>query len=152
MRFYMLDRITEWNVGQSAKGIKNVSMSEDFFTDHLPRYPIMPGVLVIEAMAQLSGVLLQATVKRDYDRNVKAILTMLEKVKFRNAARPGDSLLLDSKIISVNDDSGRIISTATVDEKLIAEAEMMFVWFALEDAQLLEEEQRLLQFWLQDIQ
>ncbi|OGF59432.1 MAG: hypothetical protein A2Y62_05945 [Candidatus Fischerbacteria bacterium RBG_13_37_8] len=152
MRFYMLDRITEWNVGQSAKGIKNVSMSEDFFTDHFPRYPIMPGVLVIEAMAQLSGVLLQATVKRDYDRNVKAILTMLEKVKFRNAARPGDSLLLDSKIISVNDDSGRIISTATVDEKLIAEAEMMFVWFALEDAQLLEEEQRLLQFWLQDIQ
>lgn len=150
MRFYMLDRIIEWKIGKSAKGIKNVALSEDFFDDHFPRHPIMPGVLIIEALAQLSGLLLEATVERDYKKKVKALLTMLEKVKFRNISKPGDTLILNSEILSVHEDSGRVKTVAKVDEKIIAETEMTFVWVSLDDPELEKKRQQLLDFWLEE--
>ena len=151
MRFYMLDRIIEWKPGESARGIKNVSMSEDYFVDHFPRYPVMPGVLIIEAMAQLSGLLLQATVARDYNKRIKALLTMLQKVKFRNISKPGDTLLLDTKILSIHEDSGRVQAMASTNEKNIADAEMTFVWYPLNDPELELKEKQLLDFLLEDI-
>jgi 3-hydroxyacyl-[acyl-carrier-protein] dehydratase len=69
MRFFLIDRITKWQVGITAEAIKNVALSEDFFDDHFPRRPVMPGVLIIEGMAQLSGLLLEATLKEKYDRD-----------------------------------------------------------------------------------
>jgi 3-hydroxyacyl-[acyl-carrier-protein] dehydratase len=151
MRFFMLDRIIEWEPGERAKGIKNVSLSEDFFDDHFPRHPIMPGVLIIEALAQLSGLLLEATVERDYKKKVKALLTILEKVKFRNISKPGDTLILNSEIVSVHEDSGRVKTAAKVAEKVIAETRMVFVWVSLEDPVLEEKRKQLLDFWLQGI-
>ena len=59
MRFFLIDKIDEWNLGATAKATKNVALSEDFFDDHFPRRPVMPGVLIIEGMAQLSGLLLE---------------------------------------------------------------------------------------------
>ncbi len=150
MRFYMLDRIIEWKIGKSAKGIKNITLSEDFFDDHFPRHPIMPGVLIIEALAQLSGLLLEVTVERDYKKKIKALLTMLEKVKFRNISKPGDTLILNSEILSVHEDSGRVKTAAKVDEKIIAETEMTFVWVSLDDPELEKKRQRLLDFWLDE--
>lgn len=148
MRFYMLDKIIEWKIGESAKGIKNVSLSEDFFDDHFPRHPIMPGVLVVEALAQLSGLLLEATVERDYKKKVKALLSIIEKVKFRNISKPGDTIVLNSKILSVHEDSGRVKTRAKVDEKVIAEAEMIFVLISFDDPELEKMRQQLLDFWL----
>jgi 3-hydroxymyristoyl/3-hydroxydecanoyl-(acyl carrier protein) dehydratase len=146
----MLDRIIEWKIGKSAKGIKNITLSEDFFDDHFPRHPIMPGVLIIEALAQLSGLLLEVTVERDYKKKIKALLTMLEKVKFRNISKPGDTLILNSEILSVHEDSGRVKTAAKVDEKIIAETEMTFVWVSLDDPELEKKRQRLLDFWLDE--
>lgn len=151
MRFFMLDKIIEWELGERAKAIKNISLSEDFFDDHFPRHPIMPGVLVIEALAQLSGLLLEATVERDHKKKVKALLTLLEKVKFRNISKPGDTLLLNSEIVSVHEDSGKVKTIAKVDEKVIAETGMIFVWVSLEDPELEKKRQQLLNFWLQGL-
>ncbi|UCH93101.1 MAG: 3-hydroxyacyl-ACP dehydratase FabZ [Candidatus Aminicenantes bacterium] len=151
MRFFMLDRIIEWEIGERAKAIKNVSLSEDFFDDHFPRHPIMPGVLVIEALAQLSGLLLEATVERDQKKKVKALLTLLEKVKFRNISKPGDTLILNSEIVSLHEDSGKVKTIAKVDEKVIAETGMIFVWVSLEDPELEKKRQQLLDFWLQGL-
>ena len=64
MRFFLIDRITKWQVGATAEAIKNIALSEDFFDDHFPRRPVMPGVLIIEGMAQLSGLLLEASLKK----------------------------------------------------------------------------------------
>lgn len=152
MRFFMLDKIIEWEIGTRARGIKNVSLSEDFFDDHFPRHPIMPGVLIIEALAQLSGLLLETTVERDYKKKVKALLTMLEKVKFRNISKPGDTLVLNSEIVSVHEDSGKVRAKAEVDGKVIAETGMIFVWVLLEDPELEKKRQQLLDFWLQGIE
>ena len=151
MRFFMLDKIIEWELGERAKAIKNVSLSEDFFDDHFPRHPIMPGVLVIEALAQLSGLLLEATVERDHKKKVKALLTLLEKVKFRNISKPGDTLILNSEIVSVHEDSGKVKTIAKVDEKVIAETAMIFVWVSLEDPELEKKRRQLLDFWLQGL-
>jgi 3-hydroxyacyl-[acyl-carrier-protein] dehydratase len=146
----MLDKIIEWKIGKSAKGIKNVSLSEDFFDDHFPRHPIMPGVLIVEALAQLSGLLLEATVERNYKKKVKALLSILEKVKFRNISKPGDTLVLNSEILSVHEDSGRVKTIAKVDEKIIAEAEMIFILILFDDPELEKKRQQLLDFWLEE--
>ncbi len=151
MRFFMLDKIIEWELGERAKAIKNVSLSEDFFDDHFPRHPIMPGVLVIEALAQLSGLLLEATVERDHKKKVKALLTLLEKVKFRNISKPGDTLILNSEIVSLHEDSGKVKTIARVDEKVIAETGMIFVWVSLDDPELEKKRQQLMDFWLQGL-
>ena len=151
MRFFMLDKIIEWELGERAKAIKNISLSEDFFDDHFPRHPIMPGVLVIEALAQLSGLLLEATVERDHKKKVKALLTLLEKVKFRNISKPGDTLILNSEIVSLHEDSGKVKTIAKVDEKVIAETGMIFVWVSLEDPELEKKRQQLMDFWLQGL-
>lgn len=147
----MLDKITEWKLGDCAKGIKNISMSEDFFDDHFPEYPIMPGVLIIEALAQLSGLLLEETVKKDYNKKLKALVTILEKVKFRNVAKPGDTLELYTEIISVHEDSGKVRTTAKANSKKIAETEMTFVLVNFSNEQLEIKRRKLLDFWLQDI-
>ena len=69
MRFFLIDKISRWEVGALAEGTKNVALSEDFFDDHFPRRPVMPGVLVIEGMAQLSGLLLEASLQAKYAKN-----------------------------------------------------------------------------------
>jgi 3-hydroxymyristoyl/3-hydroxydecanoyl-(acyl carrier protein) dehydratase/protein-S-isoprenylcysteine O-methyltransferase Ste14 len=88
MRFLLVDAILEWEPGKQAKGVKNVSLSEDFFDDHFPLKPIMPGVLIVEGMAQLSGLLLEESMKRS-GRKVKALMSMMEKAKFRYPVYPG---------------------------------------------------------------
>src|SRR5512138_3447927 len=88
MRFFLIDRITRWEPGRCAEAIKNIALSEDYFDDHFPRRPVMPGVLILEGMAQLSGLLLEAGLKARYDKDAKAVLTVIERTKFREMARP----------------------------------------------------------------
>ena len=151
MRFYMIDRITEWKPGKHAKGIKTVSMSEDYFKDHFPKHPIMPGMLILEALAQLSGLLLETTAEKKFKLKIKALIMMLEKVKFRQIASPGDSLELNTRIISIKEDSGKVEVAALVKKKVIAEASMLFVFKQLDDKVLEEKRSKLLSYWLKDI-
>jgi 3-hydroxyacyl-[acyl-carrier-protein] dehydratase len=151
MRFFLIDKITEWHVGASAAGIKNVTLSEDFFTDHFPKYPIMPGVLILEALAQLSGLLLEASVEKISGRKIKALLSIVEKAKFRQIARPGDTLDLTARILSLHDDAGKVVVKAECAGQSVAECEMVFVWTTLEDAELDEQRRRLREFWMRDI-
>ena len=85
----------EWEVGSAAEALKNVALSEDFFDDHFPRHPVMPGVLILEGMAQLAGLLLEAGLKQRHGRNAKAVLTILERTKFRALVKPGDMISID---------------------------------------------------------
>ena len=120
MRFLLIDKITNWEPGLKATAIKNVSLSEDFFDDHFPLKPIMPGVLVLEGMAQLAGLLLEAGVREESGRNVKALMSMVEKAKFRSPARPGDSLEYSVTVESVNELGGSVKTRAVTKGELIA--------------------------------
>ncbi|MDR1658560.1 MAG: 3-hydroxyacyl-[acyl-carrier-protein] dehydratase FabZ [Deltaproteobacteria bacterium] len=125
MRYFLLDRIVSWSPGYEATGLKNVSLSEDFFNDHFPLKPIMPGTLIVEGLAQLSGLLLEETIKQDGLR-VKALMSLIEKAKFRRPVLPGSQLRYHSRIDQINRLGGRVLATATVEETLVADCQLLF--------------------------
>ena len=108
MRFFLIDRITTWDVGKSATATKNVALSEDFFDDHFPRHPVMPGVLIIEGMAQLSGLLLEESLKQKFGKDAKAVLTVLERTKFRRMVHPGETLTYTTRVTNLSDLGGTV--------------------------------------------
>ncbi|MHC4229347.1 MAG: 3-hydroxyacyl-ACP dehydratase FabZ family protein [Planctomycetota bacterium] len=148
MRFFLIDRITKWQVGITAEAIKNVALSEDFFDDHFPRRPVMPGVLIIEGMAQLSGLLLEATLKEKYDRDAKAILTVLERTKFREPIRPGDSLKYQTQISSVNANGGKVSAQALCNGRVVVTTGMVFAFKYIDDPLLEAKRAALMKVWM----
>jgi len=144
----MIDRITRWEVGKCAEGLKNVALSEDFFDDHFPRRPVMPGVLLIEGMAQLSGLLLEASLREKFQRDAKAILTILDKVKFRDMVKPGEMLVYSTELVSLNELSGKVMVKATREGRLIASTGMVFSINYVDDPKLEEKRRGLLDIWM----
>ena len=94
MRYILLDRIEQIDHSRRLRAVKTVSRSEDFFTDHFPGQPVMPGALLIECMAQAGTALLELS----NDLRIKAILVMVERAKFKAPVRPGDTLLVDMSV------------------------------------------------------
>ncbi len=125
-RFPMLliDRVVQIEGDRRAVGIKNVTINEPYFQGHYPRQPIMPGVLIIEGMAQLSGILLSQ--KLEHTGKV-AVLLSLDKVKFRRPVVPGDQLVIEARTIRVKSRTGETACTATVGGELAAEAVIRFM-------------------------
>ena len=149
MRFFLLDRITRWDVGRAAEGLKNVALSEDFFDDHFPRRPVMPGVLILEGMAQLSGLLLEASLAQQYAQSAKAVLTVLERTKFRALVKPGDTLYYRADVMSLNEAGGKVRATACRGENVVTATEMVFAFKHVDDPLLDQKRRRLLELWMQ---
>lgn len=119
--FLMLDRVIEWKENEMAVGIKNVTVNEPFFQGHFPQQPIMPGMLQIEALAQLAGVLLFRNRKDDEDS--LGYFRSVDKVKFRRPVVPGDQLRLEVQIIKKRGHMATFKGTALVDGEAACEAE-----------------------------
>jgi len=147
MRFFLIDRITRWEVGRLAEAIKNVSLSEDFFDDHFPRRPVMPGVLIVEGLAQLGGLLLEASLQQKHGGNAKAVLTVLERTKFRALVKPGDTLQYQAELVSLNETGGKIIAVASRGGTVVTSTEMVFAFKYLEDPVMEEKRRRLMELW-----
>jgi UDP-3-O-[3-hydroxymyristoyl] N-acetylglucosamine deacetylase/3-hydroxyacyl-[acyl-carrier-protein] dehydratase len=122
--FLLIDKVIELDGYRRAVGIKNVSYNEPFFQGHFPEQPIMPGVLQIEAMAQLAGVLLM---RKSENQAKVAVLLSLDGVKLRKSVVPGDQLRLEVETIRVKARTGEVFARATVDGQLVAEANMKFM-------------------------
>ncbi len=150
MRFFLIDRITQWQVGRAAEAIKNVALSEDFFDDHFPRRPIMPGVLMIEGMAQLSGLLLEASLKQKHGRDAKALLTVLERTKFREMIRPGDTLTYRAEVTAVNPAGGKTSVRALCNGKTVVTSGMVFAFQEVDDPLLEKKRAELMRTWMDD--
>ena len=151
MRFFLIDRVTAWVPGERAEAVKNVSLSEDYLRDHFPRVPTMPGVLMLEAMAQLSGIILEDAVLAQQKRRTTAVLSIVEKAKFRRLVKPGDQLRIVAEGLEVREESGRSRTKAFVGRDLAASAELMFTWFDLTDARLLAKRQEVVDVWMRDL-
>ena len=133
MRFYLLDRVTKITPGESIEGLKCWSLSEDVFTDHFPGIPIVPGVYIIESMAQLLGVLLERSYPEaftDDEEGVYAILSIVHKAKFRRFTIPGDRMELFGKIGTLDRRIANGTVMAKVDGELRAKADLSFVLIA----------------------
>ena len=120
--FLLVDRCEDYQAGQSIVGVKCVSANEPFFQGHFPDYPVMPGVLIVEAMAQTGAILMSKTL--DVDVGGKAIFFMsVDNGRFRAPVRPGDVLKLHVEVTRSRGDIFKFKGEAKVDGKLVAEAE-----------------------------
>jgi len=120
--FLLVDRIVEMEPKRIV-GIKNVTMNEPFFAGHFPGFPVMPGVLIVEAMAQTGGILVMRDVPDASHRLV--YFAAIEEAKFRRPVRPGDQLRSEVEVIQIRGTTCRMKGVATVDGKVVAEAEML---------------------------
>lgn len=120
--FLLVDRVIELNEGESIKAIKNVSVNEDIFNGHFPQAPIFPGVMIVEAMAQASGILGFKTQNKTPEDGSIYLFAGAEKVRFKRQVIPGDQLVLESKVLSDRRGIWKFDCTATVDGQLAASA------------------------------
>jgi 3-hydroxyacyl-[acyl-carrier-protein] dehydratase len=121
--FLLVDRIVELEPGKRAVGIKNVSIGEPFFQGHFPNYPLMPGVLIVEALAQTGAVL----VLSDPAHTGRIpLFAGIDNCRFRHQVRPGDTLRLEMEVTGVRGPIGRGHARAFVGETLVCEADLTF--------------------------
>lgn len=121
--FLLVDRILEVQGTQKIVGLKNVTFNEQFFQGHFPGHPVMPGVLIVEAMAQTGGMLLMEQIP---NRETKTVYFMaLDKVKFRKPVVPGDQLRMEVEMLQFRGKVAKMKGVATVEGKIVAEAEML---------------------------
>lgn len=122
--FLLVDRIVKLDGDQRIVGLKNVTINEQFFQGHFPGAPVMPGVLIIESMAQVAGVLIYRDLP---DKENKLIyFTGIENAKFRRPVIPGDQLRIEMELVSRRSNFGKMRGRATVEGKLVAEAIVLF--------------------------
>jgi 3-hydroxyacyl-[acyl-carrier-protein] dehydratase len=121
--FLLIDRILEVEAGVRAVGVKNVTVNEPFFTGHFPGHPVMPGVLIVEALAQVGAV---AMLKLEENQGRLAFFAGIDGVRFRDQVVPGDTLTLEVVITRMKGTIGKGQGTARVGGKVVAEGELMF--------------------------
>ncbi|KOO52673.1 3-hydroxyacyl-ACP dehydratase FabZ [Viridibacillus arvi] len=123
--FLLVDRVLELEEGKKAVAIKNVSVNEEFFNGHFPGYPIMPGVLIVEALAQVSAIVM---LTKEGNEGRLGLLAGIDKCRFKRQVIPGDQLRLEVEITRVIGAIGKGKGTATVDGEIVCETELIFAF------------------------
>jgi 3-hydroxyacyl-[acyl-carrier-protein] dehydratase len=128
--FLLVDKVISLEISKSAVGIKNVSANEQFFEGHFPGNPIMPGVLIVEALAQTAGILANMSAEKKY----KGVFFMsIEKAKFRKPVVPGDQLRLEVELIKQRNTVQKFSGVAKVDDAVVAEADFTAMMMDMEE-------------------
>ncbi|RCW39733.1 3-hydroxyacyl-ACP dehydratase FabZ [Paenibacillus prosopidis] len=126
--FLLVDKISEIVEGKKAVGIKNVTFNEPYFLGHFPDYPVMPGVLIVEALAQVGGIVMS---NGESSNHKIGLLTSIDNCRFKRQVKPGDQLHL---VFDVTRIKGQIVKgkgVATVNNELVCEAEIMFAFSSI---------------------
>lgn len=121
--FLLVDKVLEMDEGKRVVGLKNVSANEPFFVGHFPEYPVMPGVLILEALAQVGAI---AVLDMEQNKGKIGFLAGVDKCRFKREVKPGDQLQLEVEIIRMRGAIGKGKGIATVNGEVACEAEIMF--------------------------
>jgi 3-hydroxyacyl-[acyl-carrier-protein] dehydratase len=121
--FLLVDKVTELESGKRAVGLKNVTVNEPFFQGHFPGYPVMPGVLIVEALAQVGAV---AVLSMEENRGKIAFFAGIDEFRFKDQVKPGDTLTLEVELTRVRGSIGKGHGTAKVNGKVVAEGGLLF--------------------------
>lgn len=125
--FLLVDRVTELEIGESIAGYKNISANEHFFSGHFPNKPVMPGVLMVEALAQISGILGFKTVGKTPSDGAIYYLVGMSKTRFKKPVIPGDQLHLKASVLVGKRNLWKFQGTASVDGEIACETEIMLM-------------------------
>ena len=125
--FVLVDRVLEFTPGQRIVALKNVTINEPFFTGHFPNRPVMPGVLIIEAMAQAAGLLSFKTPELNLSKGSIFYFAGIDHARFKRPVRPGDTLKLEAEVLKIVRGVGKFKCRATVEGQLAAEGEILAV-------------------------
>ena len=123
--FLLIDRVLAIEPGQSLTGLKNVTYNEPFFMGHFPQRPIMPGVLILEALAQATGILAFKTEGEKPDKHTMYYFVGIDRARFKRPVEPGDQLILKVSLEWIKRGIGKFAGEATVDGKVVASADIM---------------------------
>jgi len=151
VRFLMLDRIVELEPGSHAVGLKSPAMSEDYFADHFPGFPVVPGVLIVESMAQLAGRLITYSVMKESGIKVLPVLLTVNNARFRHFVRPGDTMVIRTELVGITDGAGRCKGTVKVGDRLVATAEVMLGFDTGQSTVIPPEARATLDRWADDV-
>jgi len=122
MRWIWIDRFLEFQSGKRARAVKNLSLAEEYFADHFPGYPIMPGTLILEGLAQTGGIL----VGEANDFQEKVILAKIPWARFHREAFAGEQLIYDAELLHLRPEGAAVQGRASVDNEVIVETEIFF--------------------------
>jgi 3-hydroxyacyl-[acyl-carrier-protein] dehydratase len=132
VRFVLVDKVVEIEPGKRARGYRDLSPDADYYRDHMPAYPVEPGVLLLESMAQLGGRLVQQSVKQGSGRDVLPMLAMVNAAEFRRPVRPPCRLDLSAEIVSLHGTGARVSASAQVDGHPVASATVTYALVGLD--------------------
>jgi 3-hydroxyacyl-[acyl-carrier-protein] dehydratase len=124
--FLLLDRIIELDEGKYLKALKNVTINEHFFSGHFPKYPVMPGVLITEVMAQAAGMLAMLSYDKECTNNNLYVLAGIDNARFRQTVIPGDTLIIEANLIkNIRNTMFKMETKSFVNDNLVAEAQLL---------------------------
>ena len=152
MRYFLIDKVTELIVGERARGIKNITLSDEILHDHFPDYPIMPGVLILESAAQLSGFLLEMTFNRPETPLLRALLVQIQNAKFYDTCGPGDQLEVSVTLESELDAAAQVSAEVFRGDKRVVRALLTFVMKDMPSERIHEQRRSVYKLWTRDLE
>lgn len=153
MRYYLLDRVTSVEVGKQITGLKCITYTDEILHDHFPDYPILPGAMITEGLAQLAGLLLELTFNADPSKKVRrAVLAQIEKMKFYSVSSPGDRLEYRAKVDSLLEDAGQVSVEAHCDGEQRAKGRLTFAMLEIDSPRVTAQRQEIYGVWTRKLQ
>ena len=151
MRYFLIDKVTEVTPGERARGVKCVTLSDEILHDHFPDYPVMPGALIVEALAQLAGFLLETTFNRPDAPLRRALLAQIQQAKFHEMAGPGDRMELEVSMESSLDGAAQVTGEARVGDRKIVRALLTFVMKEIPSQRVHDQRRYVYSLWTRDL-
>lgn len=153
MRYFMVDKVTAIEVGKTITGIKCVTLTDEVLHDHFPDHPVLPGALVVEALAQLAGFLLEVTVNTEDAPEVRrAMLAQIDKMKFYETTGPGECLNLTVTLGSLHTDAAQVQVEASKEGKCVAKGRLNFALILIDSQRISEQRQQLYKIWTRELE
>ena len=151
MRYFLLDKVTDVVPGERARGVKAVTLTDEILHDHFPDYPVMPGALIVESLAQLAGFLLEVSTNRADAPLCRALLAQIQQAKFHEMAGPGDLLELEVVMESTMEGAAEVRGEARVGEKKIVRALLTFVMKEIPSQRVHDQRRYVYSLWTRDL-
>ena len=150
MRYYLADRIEQIKYGNHIIGVKAISLADDTFNEHFPGFPVFPGSLILEGAAQLAGSLFELTIAHRHLPQKRCVLSIVNRFKFRRPAYPGDRLVYNITIKTMQEGHGVVDATATIDGEQCAEGTLTFIFLDIKNEKLHRARMELYELWLRE--